>query len=380
MLARLLRSLRSPQPRRAQAPCVFIADVDKARQISPATELPSALAALRLRTLVAARRMAQSGPVWLVPPNLAAPPEALAPLEEAQAVVIGKFLTGRVLDNQEIFSRLMQWLKAGPHAPLLVADMTDDFEALPTLRSADTSFLHEWQTALLQTCHVTAACNALRDALAARAAHGISVIEDPYEAAQISPWRAPGGSPIRICWFGNTSPATLPTLARALEETLARFPDAAFSIELVTAVRWNEIRALVQRLAAARPGLEFLLTEWSLATTWQALERCDFVLLPHEWRDDWVKVKSHNRLVAAIAAGRFALASPIPSYLELKDYAWVDDDLAGGIAWAVLNPGAARERVVRGQAHVERLYAPAVLAEKWARVLGATAPMPPGFA
>ena len=34
-----------------------------------------------------------------------------------------------------------------------------------------------------------------------------------------------------------------------------------------------------------------------------ALERCDFVLLPHEQDDPWVRGKSHNRLVAAIAAG-----------------------------------------------------------------------------
>jgi glycosyltransferase involved in cell wall biosynthesis len=130
------------------------------------------------------------------------------------------------------------------------------------------------------------------------------------------------------------------------------------------------VRTLAEQLAASRPGLEFILTEWSLAATWRALERCDFVLLPHEWRNPWVHGKSHNRLVAAIAAGRLALASPIPSYLELKDYAWVEDDLAGGIAWAVLNPEEARERVARGQAHVERNFSPAAIAEKWAQALG----------
>lgn len=198
---------------------------------------------------------------------------------------------------------------------------------------------------------------------------GVTVIEDPYEAAALSPWRAPGGDPIRICWFGNTSNVTLPFLTQALEAILERFPDAGFSIELVTAVRWDMIRSFTEPLAASRPGLEFILTEWSLEGTWRALERCDYVLLPHAWRDPWVQGKSHNRLVAAIAAGRLALASPIPSYRELKDHAWVEDDLAAGIAWAIANPEAARERVVRGQNHVERRFSPAAIAEKWAQVL-----------
>jgi len=56
----------------------------------------------------------------------------------------------------------------------------------------------------------------------------------------------------------------------------------------------------------------------------------------------------------------------------LKNYAWVEDDLAGGIAWAILNPEAARERVVLGQEHVERHFSTAAIAEKWARALGRT--------
>jgi glycosyltransferase involved in cell wall biosynthesis len=269
----------------------------------------------------------------------------------------------------DAFVRLTRWLnEAKPPIPI-VADITDDFDLLPLKDAQTRRFLSDWQDALLRNCHITVTCNALRDSLAARAARGITVIEDPYEAAGLSPWRAPGGNPIRICWFGNTASATLPSLAHALETTLARFPDAGFTIELVTAVRWDMVRALAERLAAARPGLEFLLTEWSLATMWRALERCDFALLPHDRADPWVQGKSHNRLVAAIAAGRFALASPIPSYLELRDYAWVEDDLASGIAWAVLNPEAARERVARGQAHVERHFSPLAIAEKWARAL-----------
>lgn len=378
MLLRLLRSLKvaRPAPATVSGPdyVAFIADVGEPVLVTPESSAQSPLAAFRLRTWIAARRVAQSRRAWLVPPGVVATPGGLGALGTARAIFIGKFITGTVLAKREAFAGLMQWLRDAPPELTVVADITDDFDTMPMKDREALRFLSAWQAALLRYCHVTVTCNALRDVLAARAERGITVIEDPYEADGLSPWRAPGADPIRICWFGNTSAATLPVLAQALQSIVARFPDARFAVELVTAMRGDMIRNLAQQLAAARPGLEFTLTDWSLEATWRALERCDFVLLPHAWRDDWVKVKSHNRLVAAIAAGRMALASPIPSYVELRDYAWVDDDFAGGIAWALSNPEAARERVARGQAYVERHHSRAAVAEKWAQTLGRTFP------
>lgn len=370
MLANVLRSLIRPSGERARPYVGFVADVPEPLQVTPATEMHSTQAGFRLRTLLAARRMARECPAWLIPAHLAAQAGGFDSLGVAGAIFIGRYTIGAMGKNHGAFVQLANWLNQKKAPMAVVADVTDDFDVLP-LKDTDTlRFLSDWQAALLRNCHITVTCNALRDSLAASAKHGITVIEDPYEAAGLSPWRAPGNGPIRICWFGNTAAATLPSLTRALEAILGRYPDTAFSIELVTAARWEMIRPLAERLAQARPGLEVSLTEWSLEATWRALERCDFVLLPHETQDAWAKGKSHNRLAAAIAAGRIALASPIPSYLELKDYAWVDDDLAGGIAWALSNPAAARDRVERGQAHVERHHSTAAVAEKWSRTLG----------
>ena len=370
MLAGLVRSLFGATPASARPYFGFVTDIAEPLQVTPAIEVHSSQAGFRLRTMIAARRVAQEYPVWLVPARLAAQPGGFDSLGAPRAIFMGRYTAGAMGKNHGAFVQLMRWMNEENTQIPIVADITDDFDVLP-LRGADTlRFLSEWQAALLRRCHITVTCNALRDSLADKAEHGITVIEDPYEAAELSPWRAPGGNPIRICWFGNTSKVTLPSLKQALGAILARFPDAGISIELVTAARWEMVRRLAEQFAASRPGLEFVLTEWSLEATWRALERCDFVLLPHAWRDAWVQGKSHNRLVAAIAAGRFALASPIPSYLELKDYAWVEDDLAGGIAWAILNPEAARERVAHGQAHIGCRFSPAAIAEKWAQALG----------
>lgn len=368
MLAGLVRSLFGAKPAQARPYVAFVTDVVEPLPIGPTTELHSPQAGFRLRTMVAARRVAQEIPVWLVPVQLAARPGGLESLGAPRAIFFGRYTSGAMGDNRGAFVSLMHWMnESKPQFPL-VADITDDFDVLPLRDTVTLQFLSDWQAALLGHCHVTVTCNALRDSLASRAAHGITVIEDPYEAAEFAPWRAPDGKRIRICWFGNTAKMTLPSLAQALEAILARHPDAEFSIELVTSARWDMVRKLVDRLEASRPGVEFVLTEWSLEATWRALERCDFVLLPHAARDPWVHGKSHNRLVAAIAAGRLALASPIPSYVELADYAWVEDDLAAGISWALRNPDAAKERVARGQAHVGRHFSPAAIAEKWARV------------
>jgi len=369
MLAGLFRSLFGARQARARPYIGFVTDIAEPQQVDPATEVHSAQAGFRLRTMIAARRLARDHPVWLVPARLASQPGGLDSLGAPRALFIGRYTIGAMGKDRDTFVRLRHWLaERKPRMPV-VADITDDFDVLP-LKDTDTlRFLSDWQAALLRHCRITVTCNALRDSVAPRTEHGVTVIEDPYEAVELAPWRAPGSNPIRICWFGNTARTTLPSLTQSLGAILARYPEAGFSIELVTAARWDMVRTLAEQLAASRPGVEFVFTEWSLASTWQALERCDFVLLPHARRDPWVQGKSHNRLVAAIAAGRLALASPIPSYLELKEYAWVDDDLAGGIAWAMQNPAAARERVARGQEEVQRRFSPAAVAEKWAQTL-----------
>jgi hypothetical protein len=102
------------------------------------------------------------------------------------------------------------------------------------------------------------------------------------------------------------------------------------------------------------------------------------VLLPQDHRSDWARVKSHNRLVSAIRGGRLALASPIPSYQELAAYAWVDEDLAAGVRWAIHNPAQAARRVAEGQRYVEEQFAPSVIGRRWADTLGLEMALPPG--
>lgn len=64
-----------------------------------------------------------------------------------------------------------------------------------------------------------------------------------------------------------------------------------------------------------------------------------------------------------------AVASPIPSYLELADHAWVGEDLGAGVEWALANPEAVVTRIQSGQAHVASRFAPERIVAKWERLL-----------
>lgn len=97
------------------------------------------------------------------------------------------------------------------------------------------------------------------------------------------------------------------------------------------------------------------------------------MLLPQA-DDAWGRVKSHNRLVESIRSGRFALASPIPSYVELQDFAWVGADLAEGLDWALGQPQDAAARLAAGQSAIESRFSPAVVGARWRAALGLATP------
>src|SRR3546814_19286017 len=60
------------------------------------------------------------------------------------------------------------------------------------------------------------------------------------------------------------------------------------------------------------------------------LERTDLVLLPGDLAAD-SGLKSANRLIAALTAGRYCVASPLPSHRPFAEPDLLVDDMAGGI-------------------------------------------------
>lgn len=72
--------------------------------------------------------------------------------------------------------------------------------------------------------------------------------------------------------------------------------------------------------------------------------------------------KNPNRAVTALMAGCFVVAEPHPAYVGLPVYV---GDIKEGIEWAVKNPQAVRENILKGQDYVYGLYNPRTVASAW---------------
>jgi hypothetical protein len=392
MLKRLWQQMvavPSPQEATAASPAAdrprvfYITSVDSPRRIRPDEAAFSPQASLRLRVLMPARAIARHADVWMVPLEMALDPARMRELGRPTAWVIGKFTSAVVGRNESLFRELLEAIPLWSQQAAVVADLSDDYAAIG--EQLDASFLGTYQRSLLQQCRIVVPCEALRVALQAGARAPITVVEDPYERDDTGAPRIPADGPIRLCWFGFLGPLNAAMLRRVLVDAARRLQGRDVVLNMVTSV---ERRPLVDELAAAvravDPRFAIAFTEWSPQACARAVDEATFVLLPQDPGDRWGSVKSHNRLVEALRGGRLALASPIPSYVEMKDFAWVDDDLIGGIEWALAHPEEALERIRRGQAYVAKRFAPDAVARKWMEAIGipsdapaAAVPAPP---
>jgi glycosyltransferase involved in cell wall biosynthesis len=123
-------------------------------------------------------------------------------------------------------------------------------------------------------------------------------------------------------------------------------------------------------LRAVHPEFRVRHVEWSLRARADAIAGADLVVLPQDAASMWGTVKSHNRLVEAIRGGRFAIAPPVPAYVELSEYSRIGDDLANAIEWALGHPDEVLSRLDAGQAYVAQRFSPERIGAQWARVLG----------
>jgi glycosyltransferase involved in cell wall biosynthesis len=312
--------------------------------------------------LIPAMELAKTLPVYLVAVDDFLADPRLSAIGGAAAVVFRKLSISEVLAGAQRLHYAVELLATLAEEQTVVADMSDDYAAAP---EAQTGELGDYQRQLLSACPITVPCEALAARLRPFAKHGVHVIEDPFEGPHGTP-RAPRSHTLRVCWFGNAQPAQLD----ALERAVMRLQERAVIFEVVTnPAAAGFFAALAERFSRIRPEFRLRFTPWSQFATSQALRECDMVLLPQD-SSAWGLVKSHNRLVEALRAGRFAIASPIPSYNELAAYAWVAEDPAAGVEWALDHTSEVLERVRLGQEHLVQRFSPTAVAHKWAATLG----------
>lgn len=192
-------------------------------------------------------------------------------------------------------------------------------------------------------------------------------IVDPLEHAPARPGGDPCRAPLRLLWFGS------PTNARHLLPHVPGLAGLAERRPIELAIVSTGERAfdgLLDRYHFSRGmKLQVRFVEWSPDAQQRELDHCDLVILPGNIEAD-SGLKSANRLITAIAAGRLAVASPLPSYQPFADHALLVDDMADGIEMARAMPVERRHAaVLAGQAMIERDYARAVIGRHWVEAL-----------
>jgi SAM-dependent methyltransferase len=182
--------------------------------------------------------------------------------------------------------------------------------------------------------------------------------------------------PLRLLWFGHGT--NLASIVELLPELHALVTRCDVALHLVTApnagieqvcVRFNEHHA---------PAFQLRLSPWSADMTWRALRDCDLVIIPIQKDDPRKAVKSPNRLIEGLWAGRFVIANPIPSYEEFGAFAWLGDSIVSGIGWALDHPRDVMRRIAAGQSYIEKNYSPGAIARDWDAAIQAALNIAPG--
>ncbi len=347
----------------------FICDVEEPRFIALSDRIDADQASLRLRAWLPARELLRFAPVCLVSlQHVECDPE-LAELGEVRAIVVGKFSVQRIIAEPARFAALAAWVEAMSRKHRVVADFCDDLAAATAMFGRAEPA--EFQSRLMRACALTASTAALREQLAGESLHGVTVIEDPYERATAELPRFAPAQDLRLAWFGVFGPPLLPLLEAQFGAIARRLGTRPVQIAFIThPAQAGLAQELGSKLRHLNKACELRVVPWSREAVASELSAADLVLLPQDATSAWGRVKSHNRLVETLRAGRFAIASPIPSYLELGEYAWIGENLADGVEWALAHPVEVDAKITVGQRHIEERFSPRRIGELWAATLG----------
>lgn len=292
------------------------------------------------------------------------------------AIVIGKLLPSAGTSD---FSRISESLIAGTLTarrsgiPVL-ADINDDHFDHPALGK-------HWLGIVNAVDAVVAGSEIMAEVTRRHTAKPIFVVGDPVaspyaEAAvfrQESGWR--GGllsilnslgvlkPRLQLVWYGN--PTNWGSMATWAERLLPLAAEHPFMLSVVTRPGCGVEEIVANFNARNRPNALMEFIPWDEDTVWESVRQAHIVLIPAELSDTRKSVKTTNRLVDAIHSGRIVVASPVPSYREFSDVAWLGEDILQGVRWCIAHPQEALEKIHQGQTRVTTTHSVEKIASQW---------------
>lgn len=272
-------------------------------------------------------------------------------------IILGKVTRAALASNPPFAAQFCAMVRRVAAQRRIFADVCDD------LRSG---FPSDYVETVERWCHVIASTPALAADLAHTAAHPVRVVPDLVEPAAPRPCRFAPGTTVRLAWFGRF-PGHKTGAGAELVRWLRLLQATPPPLSLVMVCEPESPVAEIERAA----GLRIDHVPWSLAALDRVLHEADAAILPQDIETAWGLAKSHNRLSTVIQHGRLALASPVPEYRTLADFAWIGDDPRQGLAWATSRPSLVEDRLRRGQRVVAERYGPETIARAWLAALTA---------
>ncbi|HVB48531.1 MAG TPA: methyltransferase domain-containing protein [Burkholderiales bacterium] len=168
---------------------------------------------------------------------------------------------------------------------------------------------------------------------------------------------------VRMLWFGY--PVNLDSLPAMVEQLAPVSRKQPISLQVVTMPGFGAAEYCAELNSRPRHDIRAEFLPWSRDRVWNLMAECDVVAIP-SLQDQLTKaVKSPNRIVEAIRAGRFVIAHPLPAYREFERFAWIGEDLGQGLRWALNHPEEVVERIAQGQSHIAANFSPEIAASEW---------------
>ena len=317
--------------------------------------LTSDMASMRYRALIPARYLAQAGHEVQVVTTGEAPWEAAALARlEAHVLVVSKSFSPA---TEGIAAALQR------RGARVVVDVCDN-------HFDDPAHGAHFERLLALADAVVASTPRMAELVRARTGRECAVVSDPVEGPRGTPQLAPRIPAVKVVTFGNAnSMAVLAERAEELRQLAAIVP-----VRLaVVSAPVPAVQELVARMNALAPQrLQVLFAPWSAGTIWEFIKGSDAVWIPSP-NGEREAVKSPNRLLEALWAGRLAIADAIPSYAPFAAYARVGTGLVAGLVGALNDTARAEAALAEGQAAIARSHSPFAIGRAWARALGADA-------
>lgn len=194
------------------------------------------------------------------------------------------------------------------------------------------------------------------------------VIEDPFEGRRGAPAFAPGER-LKVLWFGHR--LNLDSLQAATGELVSWSRGRPVDVHVLTELNPQLVAACAKATAELGPAFSMSCEAWSQEAQRRALADCDLVVIP-SLQTAAKQVKSANRVVETLWAGRPVVAHPVPAYQPFARWTPVTANLTRGLVWLEQNRAAVPGLIAEAQAYIEAHHAPDVLARQWEQVLRTT--------